>query len=983
MTDRMTPIPFGKLMDQILSGDVFGLKRLYRATSQRYIPVFGGKIETPFGPAAGPHTQLAQNIMTAYAAGARFFELKTVQTLDGEDLPVAKPCINAYDECYNVEWSTELTVEDALDEYVKAWYALKLISKELGLGSPEGFVFNMSVGYDLAGIKSPKIDRFIEGLKDARELPIWHECEEWAKKNMGRLEYVSGDPEYVGKIDSHICRSITLSTLHGCPPDEIERIATYLIGEKHLHTFIKCNPTLLGYDWARRTADEMGYDYVSFDEHHFNEDLQFTDAIPMITRLKALAKKNGLEFGVKLTNTFPVDIKAGELPGDEMYMSGRSLFPMSMEVARRISEAFDGDIRISYSGGADFYNIRDIFSCGIYPVTMATTLLKCGGYQRLTQIAESFGSISYDVTGHTDVAAVSYLARTSHSDDHYLKPTKAIPSRKNGKPVPLIDCFTAPCSSGCPIGQDIPEYIRLAGEGKYEDAMNVILDRNPLPFITGTICPHTCADKCRRSFYDESIKIREVKLVAAKSAAGDILEKLAPVPPRTGSKVAIIGGGAAGIAAAFFLLRSGVPCTIFEKSEKLGGVVRYVIPDFRISNDAIDRDIAFIEKLGADIRTNTEIDDIASLAKEGYDYVIIANGAWIEGHLDIDGAAPKGAVEFLADFKNGKKDGYGENIAVIGGGNTAMDAARAARRLPGVKNVYIVYRRDRRNMPADEEELDLAEQDGVLFRPLLLPESYKDGRLICQRMELGAPDASGRRKPMITGSVEKIEVSSIITAVGEHIDTEFLEKNGVTVENGEVTKAAGPFKGVYAAGDGATGAATVVKAVAGARKATDAILKALGIEYISDYNEGDRNLWNASAKKGVLACAGEMKSESMRCLECDLICENCVDVCPNRANVSINTPFGKQIVHVDRMCNECGNCSVFCPFDSDPYKDKLTLFHTEREFDGSTNAGFFFKDGLVKLRIGDVTETVKTSDIKDEHIREVVEAVEKDHSYLI
>ena len=188
MSDRMTPIPFGRFMETILkeeasAGSIFGVRRPY-AHKGGALLFLGGRLETPFGPAAGPHTQLAQNIAAAYAGGARFFELKTVQTLDGEDLHVAKPCIDARDECYNVEWSTELCVQDALAEYVKAWYALKLIAKEFGLGSPDGFMFNMSVGYDFTGISSPKIDSFIEGLRDASKTDIWKECDSWARANV-------------------------------------------------------------------------------------------------------------------------------------------------------------------------------------------------------------------------------------------------------------------------------------------------------------------------------------------------------------------------------------------------------------------------------------------------------------------------------------------------------------------------------------------------------------------------------------------------------------------------------------------------------------------------------------------------------------------------------------------------------------------------------------------------------------------------------
>ena len=334
---------------------------------EKYLPIFGEKLEVPLGPAAGPHTQMAQNIISAYIGGARFFELKTVQVMDGEELAkcIARPCIKADDEGYNCEWSTELTVEQAYEEYVKAWCVCKVISVAFGLGDPDGFVFNMSVGYDLEGIKSEKIDRFIEGLKDASDRPIFIET-----KNALKEFY----PEYTELIDGispRICRSVTLSTLHGCPPDEIERIASYLIKEKELNTFVKCNPTILGYETARALLDKTGFDYVAFDDHHFKEDLQWGDAVEMFRRLQALAQCRGLEFGVKLSNTFPVDVKNGELPADEMYMSGRALFHLTIEMARRFSEEFDGKLRISFSGGVSQYVVRYLFEAGIWPITVA------------------------------------------------------------------------------------------------------------------------------------------------------------------------------------------------------------------------------------------------------------------------------------------------------------------------------------------------------------------------------------------------------------------------------------------------------------------------------------------------------------------------------------------------------------------------------------------------------------------------------------
>ena len=407
MSELMTPIPFRRLMLWIASerqreGSVFGVHRPYVA-GHKELPIFNERIETPFGPAAGPNTQLAQNIIASYFAGARFFELKTVQKMDGAELAacVNRPCILAEDECYNCEWSTELYVPQAYEEYVKAWCAIKMISRLYGLGGPDGFVFNMSVGYDLEGIKGEKINAFLDNMADASNHPVFLDCIATLKS------MYPGETAYIDRISPRISQSVTVSTLHGCPPDEIERIASHLIAEKGLHTFVKCNPTILGYQSARSILDSMGYDYIAFDEHHFNEDLQYADAIPMFQRLKALADSKGLEFGLKLSNTFPVDVTRGELPSEEMYMAGKSLFPLTVEMARRISKDFDGSLRISYAGGADYFNIDKLFACNIWPITMSTTELKPGGYQRFTQIAGKLDEMPFVPFSRVDVEGVS------------------------------------------------------------------------------------------------------------------------------------------------------------------------------------------------------------------------------------------------------------------------------------------------------------------------------------------------------------------------------------------------------------------------------------------------------------------------------------------------------------------------------------------------------------------------------------------------
>ena len=478
----------------------------------KFLPIFGEKLEVPLGPAAGPHTQMAQNIISAYIGGARFFELKTVQVMDGEELAkcIARPCIKADDEGYNCEWSTELTVEQAMEEYIKAWCVIKVISRAFGLGDPDGFVFNMSVGYDLEGIKSEKIDRFIEGLKDASDLPIFTDTKNALK------EYYPEYSELIDSISPRVCRSVTLSTLHGCPPDEIERIATYLLTEKGLHTFVKCNPTILGYKDARAILDKAGFDYIAFDEHHFKEDLQWNDAVVMFRRLQELAQSKGLEFGVKLSNTFPVDVKNGELPSDEMYMSGRALFHLTIEMARRFSAEFDGKLRISFSGGVTQQNVKFLFLAGVWPITMATVLLKPGGYSNMASMAYTLRICDYEPFTGTDTAKIAALQKWCMKHQSFRKPIKPMPSRKNGESVPLFDCYTAPCQGGCPIHQDIPAYVHLVEKEMHKEALEVILQKNPLPFTTGLICSHRCMSKCTRNHYNNlPIDIRGIMYIAA------------------------------------------------------------------------------------------------------------------------------------------------------------------------------------------------------------------------------------------------------------------------------------------------------------------------------------------------------------------------------------------------------------------------------------------------------------------------------------
>ena len=993
MSDRMTPIPFGNLMNWILEerkkGTVFGIRKPFHANPEKIYEIFGRKLETPFGPAAGPHTQLAQNIVAAYVAGSRFFELKTVQKIDGEDLPVNKPCIKADDECYNCEWSTELYVPQAFDEYVKAWFACKVLAKEMELGAEDGFQFNMSVGYDLEGIKLPKVDRFIEGMKDASETEIFKECRSWLLDNLDRFDKVTR--EDVEAITANICNSVTLSTLHGCPPQEIERIARYLLEEKHVHTFIKCNPTLLGYEYARNLMDAMGYDYVAFGDFHFKDDLQYSDAVPMLERLQKLADEKGLEFGVKITNTFPVDVKAGELPSEEMYMSGKSLYPLSMSVAMKLAKDFDGKLRISYSGGADAFNIQKIVEAGIWPVTMATTLLKPGGYQRLEQIGRIFESVEPAAFSCVDSEKVERLVEDVKTDPHHVKAVKPLPSRKIKRPVPLTDCFVAPCEEGCPIHQDITAYLKLMGAGKAKEALEVILRKNPLPFMTGTICAHNCMSKCTRNFYETPVNIRRTKLEAAEGGFEAVLSELHKPEITADKKAAVIGGGPAGMAAAYFLAKGGMEVTIFEKEKKLGGVVRNVIPGFRISDEAIDKDVKILEALGVQIATESYVASLEQV-RENYDYIVLAVGAYKPGILRLEEGEAVNALEFLAQFKaTGGQVDLGENVVVIGGGNTAMDTARAAKRNAGVKKVSLVYRRTKRYMPADAEELEMAVQDGVEFAELLSPVKLSGGELICKKMRLGDVDESGRRGVVETDELVKVPADTVIAAVGEKVPAAFYEANGIAVDqkgrpqvNQETLETNIP--GVYAAVDGLYGPATVVEAIRDGSQAARAILEQQEQEQLFSLSDEETIYW----RKGNLMEENPEYTD-MRCLSCNSYCENCVEVCPNRANISLVVPGMErhQIIHVDYMCNECGNCRSFCPWDSAPYLDKFTLFASEGDMEDSTNQGFAVTDrekGICRVRLQgrmlDYQMGEKSQEIPESLCR-VMDTVIRDYDYLL
>ena len=405
------------------------------------------------------------------------------------------------------------------------------------------------------------------------------------------------------------------------------------------------------------------------------------------------------------------------------------------------------------------------------------------------------------------------------------------------------DC-TAPCKLTCPAGIDIQGYIALIANGNYREALALIKDSNPLPLVCGRVCPRFCETKCRRNRVDEPVAINSLKRFVADYDMNSENPYLPEPKPATGRRVAIIGGGPAGLTAAYYLGLEGHTITILEASPDLGGMLRYGIPEYRLPKAVLDKEIVTITRLCHKVRCNVSLGidfTIESLKKEGYEAIFIALGAQANQKMRIEGEDLPGVIsgiEFLRDVTLGKKVALGDKVAVIGGGNTAMDVARTALRL-GVAEVNVVYRRSKVEMPANAEEIEQAEEEGVRFQFLTAPlkAGARDGKVAsmeCIKMALGEPDSSGRRRPEpISGSEFTMEVDNIIAAIGQALDNpnldqdsqiELTKRNYISVN--EETMAAS-VAGVFSGGDCTSGPATAVEAIGAGRRAAQSINKYL------------------------------------------------------------------------------------------------------------------------------------------------------------
>ncbi|NQT62685.1 MAG: FAD-dependent oxidoreductase, partial [Candidatus Marinimicrobia bacterium] len=875
-----------------------------------------------------------------------------------------------------------------------------------------GVIFNMSVGYDLDGIMKPNVQQFMDRMENSQDL---------LNEKLDLIESIYPNIKNLD-IPSRMTDNITLSTMHGCPPDEIERIATYLIKERNYHTAVKLNPTLLGPEQLRQILNhDLGYEASVVPDEAFDHDLKYPDALNLIGNLQTHADEAGVEFGLKLTNTLEVQNHRPVFPENEtmMYLSGRALHPISINLAAKLQKDFDGKLDLSFSAGADAFNVADILACNLRPVTTCTDVLKPGGYTRLGQYLVNLKqamqkveatSLEQFIVGNEkpsldmDNAGLNTLIQYAEKtilNPHYHKHSHHFDSIKTKRHLGAFDCISAPCVDACAADQNIPEYLYHTSQGDFGKAFEAIQDTNPLPGVTGHVCDHLCQLKCTRNNYDSPLLIREIKRFVTEQ---EIAKEQSPEIASKDHNVAVIGAGPAGLSCAYFLAKQGIKVEVYESKSFVGGMVSGAIPEFRLSDETINLDIEVLKNLGVNFHFDSPVGpELYNQIQESSDDVFIGVGAQRALTLGVEGESLSGVLnplEFLAEVRLGARPDLGQNIAIIGGGNTAMDAARTSLRLAGESAIVsVIYRRTMSEMPADIDEIEAALAEGITFHELIAPLSFEgNGRvkqIHCQKMELGEPDASGRRRPVpLDGEFLKFPVDTVIPAIGQAISVDFIGEDDLQMDYG-TCKTTLPH--VYAGGDAVRGASSVINAIGDGQNAARHILQNIKIPTMPIRNVprvisiDDLKVKAGSREYGMnpplaepddsqefppvhrTLTREEAIDEASRCLLCDDYCSVCVGVCPNLANLTYMVKPVKydvqeievlnekqitratgvlelkqepQVLNIGDFCNECGNCTTFCPTAGDPYLDKPRLHVSEQSFNDSSSGYLIHEKGI-------------------------------------
>jgi len=474
----------------------------------------------------------------------------------------------------------------------------------------------------------------------------------------------------------------------------------------------------------------------------------------------------------------------------------------------------------------------------------------------------------------------------------------------------VIECHraaTPPCNAACPGELDVWRYVQLAAVGRFEEALEVVRETTAFAGVLGYVCTRPCEANCERGNIDIPVAIRSIKAFLADYELKAGRKKATLVKKTKKDKVAVIGAGPGGLSCAYDLIKQGYPVTVFEASSKAGGLMRWGIPEFRLPRNIVDNEISYIEELGVEIKTNTPVTDLDDIFKQGYKAIYLSTGCPVNLKLGIPNEDAEGvinALDFLRQVNSGADVKLGNWVAVIGGGNAAVDVARVARRI-GAEEVTIIYRRSKVEMPAMENEIEEAEKEGVEVNILTTPvvvltEKSRLSGLRCVRMELGEPDESGRRRPSpIKGSEYEVPVDNVIMAIGQAVDKEAFKE----IDKDRAIKVDGfsfatSREGVFAGGDVVSGPSDIIGAIGAAKEAAISIDRYLrGVDTREDRIINFRLVNGAplekGAKNGIVASLGEKLAiaEARRCLNCGT-CEAgldngkqpaCVSACPAHA----------------------------------------------------------------------------------------------------
>ena len=963
---------------------------------------FRGTFAPPLGPAAGLHTQSAQGIVAAWLCGARIFELAPPR--HGARIDPGCPAVDAEDECCSTAVGSPLTPEEQLAEVAKAWFLIRALGRTLGLedGAP-AFLFGCAGTGDMAFADPERTAAIVEAVRQefltaARRTP--------GAPDLDDLE-----------TPSRLAAGAVLSLSPVCGPEDVERAARLLVKDMGLPVLLKLPPTLLGRDAAREILNgRLGWEWASIPASAFQDMPPPDETLNLIRALGNMAGQSGQsghgqigqKFSLRLTGRLAMVNTRRCLEGDVVHMSGRALYPLALNLWHRLAEALAGDKpAVWFSGGADALNVAEVFSCGAEAVLMASNLLRPGGCARLRQCLDNLESAMTEA-GATDLPSfaggpeerarrLARAAEASLTDPRYQRSSFA---GVNGIPklwmsaLPPFDCIAAPCEPKCPLGVDIPGLAARMATGDRGGALDLVMAKNPMPGLLGHLCPRTCQVRCARSQYDLAVRVGDLE----REAAGQC--RLPEMRPGFRMyRAAVVGGGPAGLSAAGVLAAAGVRVTVLEASGRLGGMAA-LTPFFRLPPEALARDIARLTALGVEFRTHSRMEgNPGALLAQGFDAVLLATGFPRERRLSVEGVDALGSgqlwtsLDLMRSVSAGARPTLGRHVLVVGGGGGAVDAARTALRLTD-GTVTLVYRRARRDMPADDEAVTLMLEEGARLEPQALPLRVlsRDGRLTgleCRRTAMGRHDVEGRRVFAPQDERFVLEADCIVTALGREADRDLtqgldLRRNGsvITVTNDGRTSRGG----IRAAGDLATGPESVLSACASGACAAHAICRELNL---TPPQEGacpprltEAEVLEVKAAKARQTLPAEdvsqsAEAEAKRCLQCGEVCGKCVEVCPMRANmeyealpVSFDVPVAalregrllpvgrerftiaqpRQTLHLPGLCCECGNCATFCVRDARPWVKKPRLCLDDAEFAACGDDAWRIEPGLARRR---------------------------------